>query len=201
MSKTLLIATQNQGKLAEYRDLLSAMQMQVVGLADIGLGTLDVAETGDTFEANAEIKARAYGQASNLLVLADDSGLVVDALNGAPGVYTARYGGPGLDDAGRRAYLLQQMQGVPQAQRGARFVCVLALYDRQRDMLRMVRGDCEGEILTEERDAGYGFGYDPVFMARGYDKSMAQLLPEVKHRISHRGRAAAQLPEILKDFM
>lgn len=201
MTVQVLVATQNRGKLAEYQDILAAQDVALLGLADVGLDALDVDETGTTFEANAELKARAYAQASGKLALADDSGLVVDALDGAPGIYTARYGGPGLSIAQRRAHLLHKLQGVPDAQRTARFVCVIALCDPKTDRVAMVRGECAGRILQTERDGGYGFGYDPLFLPAGYTQSMAELEPDVKHRISHRGRAAAKLPPILAQFV
>ena len=193
----LVIATQNAGKLREYQRLLADLPYRIVGLAEIGLGDLDVEETGTTFAENATLKARAYAQASGRLCLADDSGLVVDALDGRPGVYSARYGTPDLDDAGRRAYLLDEMAGIPDAERTARFVCVIAIHDPQGDSTETVTGTCEGRILQEERDAGQGFGYDAVFLPDGYDLSFAELPAAEKNRISHRGQAAKQVGQIL----
>lgn len=195
----LLIATQNPGKVREYQELLPADRIpgwEIIGLADIGLNTLDVDETGNTFEENAILKARTYAQASGLLTLSDDSGLAVDALDGAPGIYSARYGGPGLDEAGRRAHLLRALAGVPDAQRTARFVCVIALFDPQNEQVYTTSGKVEGHLLHEERGSG-GFGYDPLFVPEGHTQTFGELPADIKHASSHRGVAAQQVPAIL----
>lgn len=197
----LLVATQNKGKIREYQRLLSELpEVKVLGLDEFGLEQFSVEETGMTFHENALLKAKAYAEQSSILTLADDSGLVVDALNGRPGVYSARYGGVGLDDAGRRAYLLSEMEGIPDDQRTARFVCVIAVYNPQSNQSAAVEGACEGRILQEERDAGYGFGYDPLFQPDRYTKSFAELEPDIKNQISHRGVAAGKLPDVLRRF-
>lgn len=193
----LLIATQNQGKLREYRRILADSGLNIIGLDDVGLGDLDVEETGTTFAQNAILKAKVYAEASGKLVLADDSGLVVDALNGEPGVYSARYGGAGLDDAGRRKHLLENMNDVAKNERSARFKCVIAIVDPKNEKSYTAEGACEGQILLEERDAGKGFGYDALFLPDGFAKSFAELDSDEKNRISHRGNAAKKLPEIL----
>lgn len=199
----LLIATGNAGKLQEYRELLADMDrdITVVSPDDVGLTGFDVEETGTTFEENARLKAEAYARASQRVALADDSGLVVDALDGRPGVYSARYGGPGLNDAGRRQHLLHEMQEIADAERSARFVCVIAVHDPRRQLTETVRGTCEGMIVREERDAGYGFGYDPLFQPDGYTYTFAELSPEVKHQISHRGQATQHLPALLRELV
>lgn len=189
----LLIATGNPGKVREYRRLLADAPMNIIGLADVGLDKMDVEETGTTFEENAIIKAKAYAAAAKLWALADDSGLVVDALDGQPGVYSARFGGPGLDDAGRRKHLLEKLAGVPQEKRTGRFMCVIAVCDPTGEKIHTVSGSVEGIILEEERDSGNGFGYDPVFMPEGYDKTFGELSSEIKNRISHRGVAAVRI--------
>jgi len=196
----LLIATQNQGKVKEYQRLLSSVDATIIGLGDVGLGDLDVEETGTTFEENAILKAKAYAKASGKIALADDSGLVVDALDGRPGVYSARYGKPEFDDAGRRRYLLEEMADVAMDKRTARFRCVIAVYDPTTDKSYTTDGACEGFILTEERDAGKGFGYDAVFQPIGFDKTFGELNSEEKNRISHRGVAAQGLPTILENL-
>lgn len=193
----ILIATQNKGKVKEYRRLLAHTDFEIMGLDDVGLSQLDIEETGTTFEENALLKARAYAEASGKLCLADDSGLVVDALHGRPGVYSARYGKPGLDDAGRRAYLLEEMRDIPTHERTARFRCVIAICDPTTNETYTVEGACEGMIMTEEHNAGKGFGYDALFQPVGFDKTFAELDPDEKNRISHRGIAAQKLPEIL----
>jgi XTP/dITP diphosphohydrolase len=193
----LLIATQNQGKLREYRRILADSGLNIVGLDDVGLGDLDVEETGATFAENAILKAKTYAEASGKLVLADDSGLVVDALNGEPGVYSARYGGSGLDDAGRRKHLLENMRDIAKSERSARFKCVIAIVEPKSEKPYTAEGACEGQILLEERDTGKGFGYDALFLPDGFTKSFAELDSDEKNRISHRGNAAKKLPEIL----
>ena len=180
---TLAIATGNQGKLAEFREMLGD-GVTVVSLADLGLDSPE--ETGSTFEENAELKARFVHQRSGLPVLADDSGLMVDALDGAPGVLSARYAGPGATDAGNRARLLDDLDGVPASNRGCRFVCVIALVDHTGG-LRLSRGICEGSIAFAERGE-YGFGYDPLFELPD-GRMMAELEPSEKNRISHRSKA------------
>ncbi len=194
----LLIATHNLGKLREYQALLPGYAL--IGLSDVGLGAFDVDETGSTFLDNAALKAVQYARASGRITLSDDSGLCVDALNGAPGVHSARYGGHGLDDAGRRAYLLAQMAHVPDAERTARFVCVIALHDPRTDQTYAVEGTCDGHILQEERGSG-GFGYDALFVPDGHHLTYAEMLPEQKDAISHRGRAAQKLIPLLRDVL
>lgn len=194
----LLIATRNAGKVREYQEMLHAGDdLEIVGLEAVGLGAMDVEETGTSFSENASLKARAYGAASGLLTLADDSGLVVNALDGRPGIHSARYGQPGLDDAGRRAYLLREMAAIPDNARRAHFTCVIAVYDPGRNVLELVEGRCNGRILREERDAGQGFGYDALFLPNGYNQSFGEMPAALKNRISHRGRAVAQLPALL----
>ncbi len=194
----LLIATHNLGKLREYQALLPGHVL--VGLGDVGLGALDVEESGSTFLENAALKAVQYARASGRITLSDDSGLCVDALNGAPGVLSARYGGAGLDDAGRRAHLLAQMRSVPEGQRTARFVCVIALHDPRTGQTYAVEGVCEGRILTEERGAG-GFGYDRLFVPDGLNLTFAEMPPAQKDALSHRGRAVQKLLPILCEIM
>jgi XTP/dITP diphosphohydrolase len=183
----LLVATNNPGKIREYEELLDGLPMQIVLPVQVGLA-LEVDESGQTFEENARIKALAYAQASGLLTLADDSGLEVDPLDGAPGVHSARYAGLEADDADRYRKLLAALVDVPPGQRSARFRCVVALAQPDGTVYT-ARGTCEGEIGFEPRGK-HGFGYDPVFIVQGYEgQTMAELPPETKNRISHRARA------------
>jgi XTP/dITP diphosphohydrolase len=183
----LLVATNNPGKIREYEELLDGLPVQIVLPAQVGL-TLAVNESGRTFEENACIKALAYAQASGLLTLADDSGLEVDAMDGAPGVRSARYAGAKANDADRYRKLLTALADVPPGRRSARFRCVVALA-QPNGTIHTASGTCEGEIGFEPRGK-HGFGYDPVFIVQGYDRrTMAELSPEVKNRISHRARA------------
>ncbi|MFN2291206.1 MAG: RdgB/HAM1 family non-canonical purine NTP pyrophosphatase [Anaerolineae bacterium] len=185
----LLIATNNPGKVREYKELLGGLPGGTVLTfpAQEGL-ELEVEEVGETFAENAGIKARAYAQASGLLTMADDSGLEVDALGGAPGVRSARYAGPGADDVDRYRKLLAELAGIPPSERAARFRCVVAMALPDASIYT-AEGTCEGEIGFAARGE-HGFGYDPVFIVDGYGgKTLAELEPEVKNRISHRARA------------
>lgn len=182
----LLIATRNAHKLAEIRAMLPGIDL--VGTEDWP-GVPDPEETGETFEANARIKAEAWCAATGLPALADDSGLKVDALGGAPGIHSARYAGGHGDTAANNAKLLRELTDVPAARRTARFVCALALALPGRPT-RTLRGVCRGRIAETPSGAG-GFGYDPLFIPEGHDRSFADLPAEVKAGISHRARAFA----------
>ena len=185
----LLIATHNHGKVREYRQLLYGLPHQLLSLDNVGIVD-DVPETGHTYAENALLKARAYAQQSGLLTLADDSGLEVDALNGAPGVRSARYAGDHANDAGRVQYLLRRLRDVPLAERTARFRCVIALvWPEGREEL--MEGTCEG-IIVEEPRGSQGFGYDPIFLVASDSRTMAELSADEKNRISHRAHAAAK---------
>ncbi|MBI2885873.1 MAG: RdgB/HAM1 family non-canonical purine NTP pyrophosphatase [Chloroflexi bacterium] len=192
----LLVATGNAGKLAEYRVLLGDLPCQIIGLWEAGI-TLEVEEAGATYHENACLKAEAYAQASGLLTLADDSGLEVDALGGAPGPLSARYGGPGLTDPQRAQLLLANLSGVAQAQRTARFVCVIAIAGSGMET-RLVQGECRGTITTEPRGDN-GFGYDPVFLVPELGRTLAELSASAKDAVSHRGNAARAARRVLEE--
>lgn len=189
MSK-LLIATNNAGKVRELHDLLTGLAVTLVRPRDLGLEG-EVEETGATYAENAALKAEAWARATGLITLADDSGLEVEALGGAPGVYSARYAGPGAADADRRAKLLEALRGTP-APRRACFRCVIAVAEpaagAAAPQLTYFEGVCPGEILWEERGRN-GFGYDPIFWLPELGQTMAELTDAVKNRVSHRGRA------------
>jgi XTP/dITP diphosphohydrolase len=192
----LLIATNNPGKVREYEELLVRLPVEVTYPVQEGL-VLDVDESGVTFEENASIKALAYARASGLLTMADDSGLEVDALDGAPGVRSARYAGPDATEVDRYRKLLAALAGVPAEGRTARFRCVVAIA-QPGGAVETADGACEGEIGFEPRGE-HGFGYDPVFVVAGYEgKTMAELDPEIKNRISHRARAVAAAMPLLE---
>ena len=197
MTKKLLVATRNSGKVREFARMLAGLGFDVVGLYDMGI-TLEVEETGSTFEENAILKARGYADAAGVMTLADDSGLVVDALDGEPGVLSARYGGDGLDDEGRVQLLLDKMKHLPGWERTARFVAVLALVgDEVPDGLVTSEGVLEGAIMHQPI-GGNGFGYDPVFWLASHAKTTAQLSGAEKDEISHRGVAMRGLLPALK---
>ncbi len=183
-----VLATHNPGKLREMGEILKDFGIEVVSPRDLGL-TVDVEETGTTFAENAMLKAKAICKAAGLPAIADDSGLCVDALGGAPGVYSARYGGEGLDDKGRYMLLLSSLRGAPT--RAAHFACAVACAFPNGDTLT-AEGRCDGSIAYAPLGEG-GFGYDPVFLLPGTGKTFGQLTQEEKSAVSHRGRA-------LKDF-
>lgn len=192
----LLVATNNPGKLKEYQHLLRDLALQIVSLSDERID-FEPDETGSTFEENAVIKAIAFAQQSGLLTLADDSGLEIDALGRAPGVHSARYGGTQRgEDVKRYELVLRQLEGVPWAERTARFRCVVAVAAPNHPV-ETVEGVVEGIIGFAPRGE-HGFGYDPIFFIPELDCTMAQLLPETKNHISHRARAAQAALPILK---
>ncbi|MGQ9583781.1 MAG: XTP/dITP diphosphatase [Anaerolineae bacterium] len=190
----LLVATHNPGKVREYRELLASLPVELTWPGELGL-KVEVEENGETFAENAVRKALAYAQASGLWTLADDSGLEVDALGGAPGVRSARYAGPGATDEDRYHLLLRRMEEVPEGRRQARFRCVIALANPQGQVWT-AEGTVEGVIIREPRGSG-GFGYDPVFYMPEVGCTMAELRADQKNRISHRARAAEAIRPIL----
>lgn len=191
----LLIATENQGKLREFQELLAGLGYELVTPRQVGL-TLNVVEDGDTYAENAGKKARAYAAASGLVALADDSGLEVEALDGAPGLYSARYHPrPGASDADRRAYMLENLGEKPRPWK-AHFHATVAVATPGGE-LYFAEGNCYGEIIPEERGAG-GFGYDPIFLVGGLGYTMAELSMDEKNRLSHRALAVQSAIPILK---
>ena len=196
----LLIATNNKGKVKELQDLLKNTGLQLVTPADISLN-LEVEEDGATYNENAAKKARAFAQASGLISLADDSGLEVDALDGAPGLHSARYHPkPGANDADRRAYMLENLQDKPRpwtAHFHATVAIAIAIPGKD---VHIVEGNCYGEIIPEERGTG-GFGYDPIFLLPELNKTMAELEMDEKNRFSHRAKAVMNaIPVLNKVF-
>ena len=191
-----VLATHNPGKLKEMGAILAQFGVEVVGPKDLGL-TVDVEETGTTFAENAMLKAKAICAAARLPAIADDSGLCVDALNGGPGVYSARYGGEGLDDKGRYMLLLNSMRGQPT--RAAHFACAIACAFPNGDELT-AEGRCDGTIAFAPMGEG-GFGYDPVFFVPELKKTFGQLTAEEKSTISHRGKALTAFVEKLETYL
>ena len=183
----LLIATRNGGKMRELRQLLGGAPYEIASLDDLGIAD-EIEETGATFEENAALKAEGYSLLSGLLTLADDSGLEVDALGGAPGVRSARYAGADASDADRVSLLLKNLEGTRADDRTARFRCVIAI-SAPGERTRFYSGVCEGRIAAEPRGAN-GFGYDPVFAFPELGMTMAELPSERKNALSHRARAA-----------
>lgn len=192
--RKLLVATTNPGKVREYTQLLSGVPYQITSLNQEGIVS-EVEETGDTFEENACIKARAYSSLSGLLTLADDSGLEVDALGGEPGVRSARYGGVEGSDESRVELLLKNLKDVPWEARRGRFRCVIAIASPSGQM-QTVSGTVEGIIQYEPKGSN-GFGYDPVFHLPHLDRTMAELSLEEKNELSHRSQAARKAAPLL----
>ncbi len=193
----LLIATGNQGKLKEIRRLLEGSDIEIIGLDQL-TDPPEIIEDGSTFSANACKKAQEMASFSGYLTLADDSGLVVDALGGAPGIYSARYAGEPGDDVANNAKLLTELQDVADEKRQAAFYCVMALAWPE-GRCKTYDGQVSGLIMRGERGSG-GFGYDPLFMVPEYGKTMAELSLEIKNRISHRGTALRKVIPLLQEL-
>ena len=191
-----ILASQNQHKLVEMQNILSAHGVEVVLQSELGLH-VEVEETGATFAENAMLKAKAVMAASGLPAIADDSGLCVDALNGAPGIYSARYGGPELDDVGRYRLLLENMRGA--RDRTAHFTSAIACAFPNGDTIE-AEGICPGMIAYAPQGDG-GFGYDPVFFLPQLRKTYAQLTPEEKAAVSHRGKALEVFDQKLREYL
>ena len=191
----LLLATNNQAKVREYRSLLQNIPFELVILAEEGI-TATVSEVGESLEENARLKATVSAAQSQLLALADDSGLEVDALGGEPGRLSARYAGEGASDRDRVNYLLSRLKGVPWEERSARFRCVIAIAT-PIGQVEFCSGECRGSITFEPRGE-QGFGYDPVFYLPELDKTMAELPLETKNQVSHRGQAARKVSQVLE---
>jgi XTP/dITP diphosphohydrolase len=194
----LLVATTNKGKIKEYRHLLSGIPYEILTPADCNINA-DVAETGRTFEENAILKATTLASISCLLTLADDSGLEVDALGGAPGTHSHRWAGDNATDADRNAYLLARLKEAPDKSRAAQFRCVIAIAE-PNGKVELFSGSCQG-VIAKEPKGEHGHGYDPVFYIQELKKTMAELPLAEKNALSHRGRAAEKARKWLIDRM
>jgi XTP/dITP diphosphohydrolase len=195
---TLLLATNNPGKLEEMRSLLAGLPLELVTPAQVGLN-FEVLEDGQTYAENASRKALAFNRASGLATLADDSGLEVDALGGQPGLRSHRLAPwPDATDTDRRAYLLQQLQGRPRPWK-AHFHCTIAIVTRDGTVI-YADGECPGEIIPDERGSN-GFGYDPIFYIAERQATMAELEPEIKNQVSHRARAIQAALPVLHEII
>ncbi len=195
MDYKLLLATNNEAKVREYRSLLQKLPFELVTLAELGM-TVIVDEVGESLEENARLKATVLAARSQLLALADDSGLEVDALGGEPGRLSARYAGEKASDRDRISYLLSKLKGVPWTKRSARFRCVIALAT-PGGKVEFCSGECRG-VITFEPAGEQGFGYDPIFYLPESGKTMAELPLEIKNQVSHRGQAARKVRRVLK---
>lgn len=195
MRPKLLLATNNQAKVREYKSLLQDLPCELVTLAEQGIN-ISVSEVGESLEENARLKATVLAAESQLIAMADDSGLEVDALGGEPGRLSARYAGEGASDRDRINYLLTRLEGVPEEKRSARFRCVIAIATPD-GKVELCSGECQGFITLAPRGE-QGFGYDPIFYLAELGKTMAELPLQLKNQVSHRGRAARQVSQALE---
>jgi len=195
--KRLLVASKNKNKLKEIRKILGRLNVEVNSAYDFCSISDDIAETGSSFEENASIKALAFSKLVEDFVIADDSGLCVDYLNGAPGIFSARFAGKDADDNLNNKKLLKKLHGVDPEQRKAKFVCVIALAKKGR-IVETFRGECHGNIAEKPRGEG-GFGYDPLFLLEN-GNTMAEISAEEKNRISHRARALEKLKKFIGNY-
>jgi XTP/dITP diphosphohydrolase len=195
----LLVATKNAGKIDELKNLLADLPIELKSLSDFPLFP-EVEETGETFAENAAIKARDYALQTGLWSLADDSGLEVAALNGAPGIFSARYAGDKADDRKNIEKLMSEFGKTCQENRAARFVCAMAIADEAGEIQFSAEGVCNGTIIDEPRGVN-GFGYDPIFVPGGFAKTFAELPASIKRKTSHRAIAAAKIIKYLRDFI
>lgn len=191
---TVIAATQNKHKLKELRDIMEKFGMEVISQGEAGFGDIDVVEDGETFEENSFKKANEIMKLSGKIAVADDSGLAVDFLDGAPGVYSARYAGEHKSDEDNNNKLLKELDGTEN--RSAKFVSVVTMVYPDGRVLS-ARGECPGRIIREPRGDG-GFGYDPLFVPDGFDKTFAEITAEEKNRVSHRAKALEKLEEMLR---
>lgn len=196
--KEILIATKNKGKVKEFKALFNKFNVKVQSLHDFGDHFPEIEETGKTFKENAQLKAEEIAKLLNQAVIADDSGLVIDSLDGRPGVYSARYAGERATDEENNEKVLQELAGIFEDKRTARFVCVLALATPGEETV-FTQGTCEGTIATSPAGEN-GFGYDPIFIPDGYKITLAQLENEEKNRISHRFYALKSLEDVIMNI-
>lgn len=199
MSKKILLATNNHGKIAELRSMIVDLPFEICGLADFP-DVVEVEETGSTFAENARLKAIGYALQTGVVALADDSGLEVDALNGRPGVLSARYGGEGTTFENKMEMLLGELEKADSAHRSAQFSCAIAISDKNGRILFESEGICRGRIALSPMGTG-GFGYDPLFVPDGSEQTFGELSSAIKQNISHRSRAFSQIIPFLRDFI
>ena len=199
MKRKLVISTGNKNKVEEIRDILKDIEIEVLAKEDLGLGPIEVVEDGDTLASNSLKKARALGEKTDYMVIADDSGLFVDYLNGDPGVHSSRYAGEDGDDQANNEKLLRELKGVAMEDRGASFKTAIALIDEDKKE-SLLFGQCKGKIGFEEKGKG-GFGYDPLFIPESYEETFSEIGEEEKNKISHRAKALKELKEELSKLI
>jgi XTP/dITP diphosphohydrolase len=196
--RKVIFATSNEGKMKEIREILKDLDIELLSLKDMGLNP-DIEENGRTFEENAIIKAKAVMELTNEIVLADDSGLEVDFMNKEPGVYSARFMGEDTSYEIKNRYIIDQLKDAEEAERTARFVCVIACAIPGGEVITR-RATIEG-VIAKEIIGGNGFGYDPIFLVPEYGITTAQMPSELKNKISHRGKALREIKEVIKEFI
>ncbi|MDU5081511.1 XTP/dITP diphosphatase [uncultured Tissierella sp.] len=197
--RKLVVSTGNQHKVEEIKNILEGLSIEVVSKKDVGLCDLEVIEDGETLEENSLKKAKALAERLDYMVLADDSGLFVDILNGEPGVYSSRYAGEEGNDKKNNNKLLEELQDIPLKERNAKFKTVIVLITEDKESA-IVYGECKGKVGFESKGKN-GFGYDPLFTPDGYDKTFGELGEEIKNKISHRAKALENLKEALKNIL
>ncbi|CAK7086697.1 non-canonical purine NTP pyrophosphatase [Tissierella sp. P1] len=197
--RKLVVSTGNQHKVEEIKNILEGLSIEVVSKKDVGLGDLEVIEDGETLEENSLKKAKALAERLDYMVLADDSGLFVDILNGEPGVYSSRYAGEEGNDKKNNNKLLEELEDIPLKERNAEFKTVIVLITEDKESI-IVYGECKGKVGFELKGKN-GFGYDPLFTPDGYDKTFGELGEEIKNKISHRAKALENLKEALKNIL
>ena len=196
MASSIVVGTNNSGKFDEIKTILKDLPVRLHSLKEFG-NARTAAEPGDTYAENAIAKAQQYSAETGLWTLADDSGLEVEALGGAPGIFSARYAGAGASDHDRRVLLLSELSKMSGSTRSARFVCVVAMVDQNQNLINISEGTCSGRISETPRGTG-GFGYDPIFVPDGHYQTFAELAPTIKNVISHRARALLAMKDFLR---
>jgi len=199
MNLELLIATKNIGKIKEFKQLLADLPINLRS-ADEFENVIEPAETGHTFADNAVLKARYYAEQTSFMALADDSGLMVEALGGAPGIFSARYAGANATNDEKIGKLLNALDKTPDSARSARFICSMAIADKNGEILYLAEGLCRGRI-ARQAEGNRGFGYDPIFIPEGFSESFGQLSDEIKSKISHRALAVNKIIEFFRIFI
>lgn len=195
----LLAATNNEGKIKELKELLADLPCELKGLNDFK-NISEVEETGTTFEENAILKAKGYAKQTGIWSVADDSGLEIEALKGAPGVYSARYGGTDSGYDKKNEMILAEIAQTGSENRAAQFVCVMAISDENGEIKHLAKGICRGKVAFQSSGTN-GFGFDPIFIPDGYENTFGELSNEIKQKISHRGAASAEIIRFLRDFI
>ncbi len=198
-AKKLVVSSNNKGKIKEIKSILGGLNLEILTKDQAGLASLEVVEDKDTLEENAIKKAVEMHHITKGMVIADDSGLFVDYLDGAPGIYSARYAGVDGDDEANNKLLLEELEGVPEQERGAVFKTAIA-FVTEKGIVDIVVGECRGTIITEKRGKS-GFGYDPLFVPSGYSKTFSELDYNIKNKISHRRDALEKLKQKLKNII